>query len=112
MNTQNNTAIENLKNEIMSKSFMNILDLNQNANPSKNYEILHVTLQDAKEIHMRSKTIKFNKWKQKKSKWITFGIIKSINYRDNMYKNLKMAHPESAQYETLRNNLDIYNNKL
>ncbi len=27
-----------------------------------------------------------------------------------MYKNLKMAHPESPQYVTLRNNLDIYNN--
>ncbi len=29
-----------------------------------------------------------------------------------MYKNLKMAHYESAQYVTLRNNLDIYNNIL
>ncbi len=29
-----------------------------------------------------------------------------------MYKNLKMSHPESPQYVTLRNNLDIYNNIL
>ncbi len=40
---------------------MDILDLNQNANPRKNYEILHITLEHAKEIHMPSKTIKFNK---------------------------------------------------
>ncbi len=37
---------------------MDILDLNQNANPSKYYEILHATLEQAKEIHMPSKTIK------------------------------------------------------
>ncbi len=45
----------------MSKSLMDILDLNQNANRSKNYEILHATLGHAKEIHMPTKTIKFNK---------------------------------------------------
>ncbi len=42
---------------------MDILDLNQNANPCKNYEILHSTLDNAKEIHMPSKTVKFNKRK-------------------------------------------------
>ncbi len=35
INTQNNTASDNFKKEIMSKSLMNILDLGQNANPSK-----------------------------------------------------------------------------
>ncbi len=40
---------------------------------------------------MPSKTIKFNKRKHKKSKWITFGIIKSISYGDDMYKKLKMT---------------------
>ncbi len=93
----------------MSKSLMDILDLNQNTNHSKNYEILHATLEHAKEIHMPSKTIKFNKRKHKKSKWIPFGIIRS---EITCINNLKMAHPESPQYVTLRNNLDIYNNIL
>ncbi len=66
MNTQNNTAIDNLKKEIMSKNLMDILNLNQNANPNKNYEIFHATVEHAKEIH--SKTIKFNKQKHKKIK--------------------------------------------
>ncbi len=61
---------------------------------------------------MPSKTIKFNKRKHKKSKWITFGIIKSISYRDDMYKKLKMTDPESAQYMGQKNNLDVYNNIL
>ncbi len=56
------------------------------------------SLNIAKETHMPSKTIKFNKRKHKKSKWITFGIIKSISYRDDMYKKLKMTDPESEQY--------------
>ncbi len=41
----------------MSKSLMDILRSQQNANPSKNYEILHATLEHAKEIHMPCKTI-------------------------------------------------------
>ncbi len=44
INTQNNTDIDNFKKEIMSKSLMDILDLNQNANPSKNYEIYMLPL--------------------------------------------------------------------
>ncbi len=61
---------------------------------------------------MPSKTIKFNKRKHKKSKWITFGIIKSISYRDDLYKKSKMTDLESAQYAGLKNNLEVYNNIL
>ncbi len=39
--------------------------------------------------HMPSKLVKYRKYKHKKSKWITQGIIKSIHYRDNLYKNTK-----------------------
>ncbi len=35
---------------------------------------------------MPSKLVKFSKYKHKKSKWVTFEIIKSIEYRDNLYK--------------------------
>ncbi len=61
---------------------------------------------------MPRKTVKFNKRKHKKSKWITFGIIKSIYYRDDLYKKLKMTHAEDPQYIALKTNLDVYNNIL
>ncbi len=73
---------------------------------------MHNILEHAKETHMPSKTVQLNKRKHKKSKWITFGIIKSINYRDDLYKKLKMTHPEAIQYTALKTNLDTYNNIL
>ncbi len=100
--------------KIIRKNIISKFDLNPNANPSKNYEILHTILEDVKETHMLHKTIKFNKRKHKQSKWITFGIIKSISYGDDRhtYKKLKMTDLESAQYVGLKNYLGVYNNIL
>ncbi len=39
--------------------------------------------------HMPTKLIKYNKYKYKKSKWVTIGIIKSIPFRGNLYKKKK-----------------------
>ncbi len=42
---------------------------------------------------MPTKFVKYNKRKHKRSKWITSRIIKSIQYRDNLYKKLKTTNP-------------------
>ncbi len=47
---------------------------------------------------MSQQIIKFNKFKHMKSKWITHGIIKSIQIRDNMYKKYKMTDPNANNY--------------
>ncbi len=65
------------------------LNNNPFEDPNNTYKILHNVIQDAKETHMPSKVIKFNKYKHKKSKWISAGLIKSIKYRDNLYKKTK-----------------------
>ena len=62
--------------------------------------------------HISSKTVKFNKYKHKKSKWITHGVIKSIKYRDKLYKILKMTPHASATYTTQQINLNTYNSIL
>ncbi len=56
----------------------------------------------------RSNSIKGNI----KSKWITFGIIKSIHHHDKMYHTLKMTDPDSHNYLVLKINLDTYNKIL
>ncbi len=38
-----------------------------------------------KNIYMPTKLKKY-KYKQKKSKWVTFGTTNSIQFRDNLYK--------------------------
>ena len=38
---------------------------------------------------MTSELVKFNKYKHKKSIWITQGLLASMRYRNKLYKQLK-----------------------
>ena len=49
------------------------------SSPHENYDIYIKLIQDAKNLHFLKKTVKFNKKKPKKSKWMTYGILNSIN---------------------------------
>ena len=66
----------------------------------------------AKETHMPSKTVKFNKYKHKKKNWITTAILKSIHYRDKLYRKLKSSKKSDATYENLKSNYNNYNKIL
>ncbi len=46
------------------------------------------------------------------SPWITKGIIRSIQYRDNLYKNHKMTASNSPEFDIQKINLKTYNNIL
>ena len=76
------------------------------ADVNQNYNIMHQEIYDTIEKHVYTKkTVKLNKHKRKISKWITHGIIKSIKYRDKLYKTLKMTHHECPNYTILKVNL-------
>ena len=55
------------------------------------------------------KIIKYNKHKQKNSRWITQGIIRSIKFRDKMYSKIKQTPIHAAEYVTLKTNLHTHN---
>ena len=61
---------------------------------------------------MPIKKIKLHKHKQKKSKWITTGIIKSIKFRDNLHKRLKQTSPVTLEFWNIKHNLKEYNKIL
>ena len=88
------------------------LEINVNIDPNINYNILHNLIQASKELHLPSKLVRFNKYKHKKSKWISRGIINSIKYRDNLYKVHKMTDPDSIDYSIQAENLKIFNSLL
>ena len=93
--------------EFFSLSFAN---LNTSFCPSvvsmsSNYTTLCNEILRSKNKHMPSKWVKFNKYKHKKSSWITQGLLKSIKYRDKLYKRLKLTDPNSANYDTI--NIDL-----
>ena len=73
---------------------------------------MHEEIMRAKNKDMPIKIMKFNKYKLKNSTWITQGLLKSIRYRDILYKQLKMSDPKSPDYETANTILKTYNSIL
>ena len=61
---------------------------------------------------MPTKLVKFNKYKHTKSMWITQGILRSIQCRDKLYKQLKLTHPYCSNYEMININIKTYNTIL
>ena len=60
-------------------------------------------IQEVKNKHLPTKKIKFNKYKHKKNKWITRGILKSIKTKNMIYKQLQQTKPENTEeFETLK----------
>ena len=98
-----NSFIEELKN-------LNIYDrLNHSleCDPNINYRILMDTVTECRQKHFPSKLVKFNKRRHKSNKWITYGIIKSINTRDEMYRKLLALNINDPRYPELKYNLKI-----
>ncbi len=96
-NKQDKESMQNFHNEILTSNELNSLNKNLTEDPNTTYNILHNVNQSAKHRHMSYRFTKFSKYKHRKSKWMTCGIIKSIPYRDNLYQNLKMRNPNSVQ---------------
>ena len=94
--------IEHLKNI----NIMNKLNMDINSDINDNYEVFCKLLQSSKSEHI---SVKFNKYKHKKNKWISKGIIKSIEIKDKLYK-LMIQHTiddvEAHQY--IKNTFNIY----
>ena len=112
VNRNNTQSLLNFKNELTLLLDNNVFLNDLNQDPNNNYNILHTILQEAKDKHMPTKFVRYNKYKHKKSPWITSGIIKSIQYKDNLYKKYRMSDPNSVVHETLKINLKTYNNIL
>ena len=57
-----------------------------NANPNNNYKFLSKAVNSAKEKHLPITKTNFNRHKHKINKWITRGILKSINTKNKLYR--------------------------
>ena len=101
--------MSNFANEIINSNIMEKLDQNPLSDPNNNYNILMDVLENANVKHMPYQLVTFNKYKHKNSLWITNGILKSIIYRDNLHKQIKLANPTSIDYSVKKINLKTYN---
>ena len=112
INIVSTEAMHNVRHEIKSEEIYNKFNKKTTADPNSNYTTLCNEILRSKNKHMPSKWVKFNKYKHKKSSWITQGFLKSIKYVDKLYKRLKLTDPNSANYDTININLKTYNGIL
>ena len=105
-------SIQNFKTEIENVNLMSLLKNDIKVNPNVNYNILQENILLALDKHLPVKFVKYNKYKHKRTKWITHGIIKSIKYRDKLYKKLHNTPLYSTEYNNININLKTYNRIL
>ena len=82
------------------------------SNPHENYDIFMKIIQQAKDTHLPRKTVKFEKKKHKKSKWMTYGILNSINKKDKLYKLLLKSDVNSNSHADLKARFKRYRETL
>lgn len=109
LRTNSESAYIKLQNELKSIDIQSKLDHNIAADPNNNYAIVLDTITTTCEKHLPIKTVKFNKYKHKKSDWITNALIRSIKFRDALYKKVKCLTPDSQEYFDCKTNLKTYN---
>ena len=105
----NKQNIDNIYSELVKTDIMHLLDPDPNRDPNFNYNMLEQIITSAVNKHMPMKKVKFNKHEHKKSNWITYGIIKSIKFRDNLFNRLKQMQQNSSTYINTKQNLVTYN---
>ncbi len=96
---QDTESIQRFQKEIQNSLEHVNLDQDLGSDPNINYSTLHEIIQKVKLKHMPVKWVKFVKHKHKISPWITSGILKSIQYRDNLYKNHNMTDPNTPEFD-------------
>ena len=93
---------------------LHILDkLDQSAtDPNDNYNALSHIFTSVKNKYIPIKLMKSNKYKDKKSKWITEGLLRPIRYRDDLYRSCRLSNDTLENRETIKRNLSTYNGIL
>jgi hypothetical protein len=112
VNKRDGQSMNNFKLEIANQCILDRFNMDISGDPNENYDILNNIIVNALDKHLPTKTLKFDKHRHKKSKWITTGLITSIKNRDSLYKELKHLNNTDPQYITKKNSLQQQNRIL
>ena len=102
-------SLINFREAIASTDLLSKLDHSSDSDPNKNYDIIHNAIQTSIDEHLPTKTVRFNRYKHKNSKWITSGLLKSIQFRDKLYKKFHKYKPGTDNRNNLQINLRTFN---
>jgi exonuclease III len=105
-------ASANFITDLSNIKWENCFDHDINTDPNLGYNHFTDILINLRTKHFPDKTTKFNKYKHKLNKWITNGILRSLKFKDKLYKKLKCTPLNSRLYNTLKSNLKTYTSIL
>ena len=66
----------------------------------------------SKDKHLPMESVRYQKRKHKKSKWMTTGILNSINTKDGLYKTLLKTDTNNDDYRVAKANFKRYRDIL
>ena len=103
----------NFVEELRSMKICEHLNQNVNENPEDNYCRFTRLVNSAKEKHLQPKIVKYNKTRHKKSCWMSYGILESINTKNRLYKRFIQTDKNNvALFDTLKAEYHIYRARL
>ena len=105
-------ATLNFIEELRSSDISSHLNANLMTDPNPEYDTFDRIALSAYEKKISNKRVKVNKHKHKPSPWITTGLIKSIEFRDKLYKRLKSCPQDSPEQNRMEYNLKTNNGYL
>lgn len=111
INSSSPEGLVNCKTNLTYINFNELLDP-EHSDVNSNYSKFIDTLCEIKQQYIPYKRVKFNKYKHAKSEWITPEILKSTEFRDELYLKFVNAPFGTQQKMDLETNLNTYNNIL
>ena len=107
MQNISSASIANFKNAIAKSDFLSQLDLNHNADPNQNYNILSSSLENAKNKHIPKKLQHFNRRKHFIEPWMNKNLLALVNKKNDKYRDWKSTNND-IEYEIKKINFKTF----
>lgn len=113
INKHDALSLESFLKELKSLNIYEQLNKNDDFSPQDNYNLFSLLLKFAKNKHLPTKRVKFDRRKHKISPWMTDGLLKSINTKNKLYKILIQTDLEAELLiNRLKEEYKVYRAKL
>ena len=110
--SSDSTSYANFKEELNSIYITEKLNQAQSSTANESYNNFHEIISVLISKHFKIKLVKFRKYRHKKSKWMTEGILRSVKFKDNLYVNLKATTTDDPTYQAKLTNFKTYSKIL
>ena len=105
-------ATLNLSNVVCQSQLMDTFNIGPYVDPNHNYEIIEGVLTQLYNDNFPLRKVRYNKYRHKDNDWITAAIMRSIKYKDKLYRKLKQTCQNDGNHIILSHNIRVYNKIL